>query len=298
MSKQVILTVGCSSCGKSTWTSQFLTEHPTWVQLERDQIRFELFTDGVRDWTAYKFNKTNENKVSEVYTDRLNGIISKGLNIVLSDTWLNDKYRKEMINKLESEGYSVEIKSDWEVIWETIRKRNTQRQGGLDESILWDQWLRYQKYIGKSDTYVPNEELPLTAIVDIDGTVASMQGIRKAYEWDKVIHDKPIRSVVDIVKGLDAVGYNIVFLSGRDGSCEDQTLAWLYDVFYDMNFILHMRAAKDSRKDYIVKKELFDNHIKDNYNVQLVIDDRKQVIELWEQLGIKVINVGKLYERF
>ena len=45
--------------------------------------------------------------------------------------------------------------------------------------------------------------------------------------------------------------------------------------------------------------ELFDNHIRNTYNVLAAIDDRKQVIECcWQVLGIDVINVGNATERF
>ena len=60
-----------------------------------------------------------------------------------------------------------------------------------------------------------------------------------------------------------------------------------------------MRATGDFRKDYIIKMELFDLYIRNNYNVLSVIDDRKQVIECcWNVLGINVINVGNNHERF
>lgn len=298
MTKQAILTVAPSASGKSSWTEQFIRNRGDWCNIERDEIRFELFTDGKRDWTAYKFNKKNEEVVTKEYNSRLDQTIRLGYNVILSDTFLNEKYRNQMIDKLESEGYEVTIKDDWDIDWETIRTRNIQREGGISESVLWDQWLRYLDYKGLKDSYVPDESKPLSVVVDLDGSVAEMKGIRKPYEWSKVHHDLPIEPVVNIVKGLYLQGYSVVFLSGRDGCCEDETLAWLYDVFRDMDFTLYMRASGDSRKDYVVKRELFNDNVRDNYNVQMVIDDRKSVVELWEELDIKVINVGKLYERF
>lgn len=293
-----ILTVGPSACGKSSWAEQFLQENQGYINLERDNIRFNLFCDGKRDWTRYKFNKKNEALVTEEHDKLLDYAITYGYNLILSDTLLNETYRNNMVDKLEAEGYLVELKDDWDIpSFETLLKRNDQREGGISSKILWDQWLRYLDYKGYKK-YIPDESLPKAIICDIDGTVASMQGIRKPYEWSKVIYDEPIQQVVDIVKGLHSQGYKIVFMSGRDGCCMDETLAWLYDIFDRMEFDLYMRSEGDSRKDYIIKRELFDNHIVPHYNVQMAIDDRHSIVELWEQLGIKVINVGNLYNRF
>ena len=65
-----------------------------------------------------------------------------------------------------------------------------------------------------------------------------------------------------------------------------------------MEFELIMRAAGDMRKDSIVKAELFFEHIEPNYNVMMVIDDRPQVIRMWTDIGLDVINVGNYYEEF
>lgn len=53
---QAILTVGISSSGKTTWAEKFVFENPSWVNINRDDVRFTLFTNGVRDWGKYKFS--------------------------------------------------------------------------------------------------------------------------------------------------------------------------------------------------------------------------------------------------
>ena len=40
-------------------------------------------------------------------------------------------------------------------------------------------------------------------IVDVDGTLADMRGIRGPFEWDKVSQDKPHQDVIDLVKDLE-----------------------------------------------------------------------------------------------
>jgi hypothetical protein len=34
-------------------------------------------------------------------------------------------------------------------------------------------------------------------IVDVDGTLADMRGVRSPFEWDKVLQDKPHLDVID-----------------------------------------------------------------------------------------------------
>jgi len=53
-----------------------------------------------------------------------------------------------------------------------------------------------------------------------------------------------------------------------------------------------MREVGDMRKDRIVKLELFNEHIRHNYRVVAVWDDRKQVVEMWRALGLTVFHVA------
>ena len=91
--KQLILTVGASCSGKTTWTEQFIEDHygkqytgEDWVNLNRDDIRFNEFCNGVRDWTKYKFTKANENKVTEIIDGIAQEAVKDDFNIIVSDT--------------------------------------------------------------------------------------------------------------------------------------------------------------------------------------------------------------------
>jgi hypothetical protein len=53
-----------------------------------------------------------------------------------------------------------------------------------------------------------------------------------------------------------------------------------------------MRETGDRRKDSIIKKEIFDRHIRDVYNIEFVLDDRNQVVELWRSLGLTCLQVA------
>jgi hypothetical protein len=53
-----------------------------------------------------------------------------------------------------------------------------------------------------------------------------------------------------------------------------------------------MRAAGDTRADAVVKRELFDAHIRDRYAVTAVFDDRDSVVAMWRGLGLTVFQVA------
>lgn len=100
-----------------------------------------------------------------------------------------------------------------------------------------------------------------------------------------------------MVKNYHELGYHVIILTGRDGSCENETRQWLADhgVPYDDFYI---RPAGDNRKDYIIKREIYEKHIKGKYEIELVIDDRPQVIREWRRLGLPVINVNPIDREF
>ena|SRR5688500_15528169 len=128
-------------------------------------------------------------------------------------------------------------------------------------------------------------------IVDIDGTLAKMNG-RGPFDWDRVGEDKvnePIRTLVNL---YHMAGRHIIIFSGRDGCCKPQTTSWLVlnrIPFHD----LYMREEGNNEKDAIIKRRLFDTHVKDNFIVEVVIDDRDQVVKMWrEDLGLTCLQVA------
>ena len=50
---------------------------------------------------------------------------------------------------------------------------------------------------------------------------------------------------------------------------------------------LTMRAAGDYRKDDEVKRDMFKEHVEENYFIHYVLDDRQQVVDMWRN-GLQV----------
>lgn len=134
-------------------------------------------------------------------------------------------------------------------------------------------------------------ELPKAIIVDIDGTLAKMNG-RGPFEWMRVGEDlvnEPIRHIVNLYQ---ASGHTVIIFSGRDSVCREVTENWLSDNFIGYNS-LFMRPQGNNEKDSIIKRRLFDENVNGKYDIQFVLDDRNQVVDMWRKdLGLTCLQVN------
>lgn len=303
----ITLTIGASASGKSTWaTNECITRYDI-NEFNRDDVRFAVFTENERDWTKYKFTKVNEKRVTKIIDTYVEASLEEREAIIISDTNLNVKTRNKWKQWAKVNSYEYK-----EVLfpcdWKELVKRNSQREGGLSEAILWKQYKSYMQQFGKIGdheliTYEEDNTLCHTVICDLDGTVASMEGVRKPFEWDKVSQDNPRGGIIDMLIGRATRVGHITFLSGRDSICYQDTYDWIneyvIDSGVDISWELYMRPEGDWRKDDIIKYELFNDHIRGKYNVDCLFDDRRTVIRLWNLLGIpNVVDVGNYNEEF
>lgn len=87
-------------------------------------------------------------------------------------------------------------------------------------------------------------------------------------------------------------GFAILLISGRPAEYKPETKTWLADheVEYDA---LWMRSTRDSRPDFVVKKEIYEQFIQGQYNVFFVLDDRDQVVKMWRSQGLTCLQVAE-----
>lgn len=281
---KAIITVGVSGSGKSTFAKELCERDAPFIEINRDNIRERLFGGN------YKQTKEKELKVSGRQQAILSWCWENNYSVIISDTNLNPTYRQGLVSYLEGLGYEVEIKNmyiDYEKAW----KQNENRVKNVPLSVFnrqWKMWIEYLKSIGEHYHYTPNPDLEQVYVVDIDGTIAQMNG-RNPYEFDKVGNDSPRKEIIKMLESLIVTSdLKIIFLSGRDDSCYEETRKWIEDQFKMTNFFdLHMRKTGDPRKDSIVKQEIFEKEIASKYNVRMVIDDRPQVVRMWYDIGIE-----------
>lgn len=283
------ITVGISASGKTHWTKE---QNAT--DVNRDWVRFNIIAPG-SDWSTYKFNKKKENEVTEIQEQMVMNAYSMGDNVVISDTNLNPNTRNKWIALLTELGYEVEIK-EFPITLEQAYKRDSLRANGVGQNVIYSQYQKWLEYKGRK-TYVADERKPKAVLFDIDGTLAQMEG-RSPFAWDKVGTDSVKELIKAMAVGYDQQGYLIICVSGRDGVCYDDTQLWLHrnEIPY---WYLFMREEGDTRKDTIIKEEIFWAKIANDYNVVGVVDDRPSVLRMWHELKIpNVICVGNPYVEF
>ena len=289
---KAILTVGISASGKTTWSNELVRQG--WRDINRDWIRFNLVKPGT-DWSTYKFNKTNEKEVTEIQGQMIMESYVSGDNIIISDTNLNAGTRQSLIKKLQDLGYEVEIKS-FPITRELAVKRDNLRSNGVGAEVIYRQWQKWNEFNGRV-TYVPDESLPKAIIVDVDGTIAQMNG-RGPFEWKRVGEDDPRWFVIDMVINYQRQGYEILIVSGRSDECSKKTREWL-DKYLIPFTALYMRKEGDFRRDSAIKEEIFWTHLAHRYNIVAAIDDRPLMIRTWYELRIpNVISVADPYLEF
>ncbi|CAL9966280.1 polynucleotide kinase [Vibrio phage D148] len=287
---KVILTVGISNCGKSTWSKEFIAKNPMFTEVNRDDMRIAFFCGGDRSqYVNYKFSREKEQLITKVAEERAAFAISKGQGVIISDTNLNGKTRGfwskfAMDNKVPYE----EVVFD--VPLHVCVSRNRKRDITIPEYVLFQQYQSYRKFKGLP-TYVGTAGKDKAIVVDVDGTLADMEGIRKPFEWSKVGLDKPRKNVIEMVRLFHQAGYKVIIMSGRDGQCLGATEEWLQEhgIPYDAIF---MRDEGCNRTDAVIKEELFWDCVAPDYDVKFVVDDRLQVINQWRAMGLECFDVA------
>lgn len=286
---RAVITVGISASGKTYWASQQKA-----VDINRDWIRFNVIAPGA-DWGSYKFNKVKEDEVTKIQEQMVMDAHGKGQDVIISDTNINPNTRNKWIALLSELGYEVEIK-EFPITLEQAYKRDSLRANGVGQNVIYSQYQKWHEYKGRK-TYYGDVSLPKAVIFDIDGTIAQMTG-RSPFAWDKVDTDSPRGLIIEMARGYMNLDYEIIVVSGRDGSCKGLTEEWMtkYQMPYAEFFI---RLEGDTRKDTIVKEEIFWDKIANDYNVVGVVDDRPSVLRMWHELKIpNVICVGNPWVEF
>lgn len=289
MKQKIILCKGLPASGKSFWAKQYCIDNPDFKRVNKDDVR-EKF--GNQAWSS----KLEKEYLKE---ERENGLLylSQKFNLIVDDTNFNPIHEEYWKGIAEEKGYDFEVKF-FDVDLKTCLQRNALRTNPVPEVVIRTMYNNYIKNAPKfDDRYILQQDikLPNVYIFDIDGTLALMNG-RTAYQFDKVYTDKPNTPVVDLLCHLSE-DVQIILMSGREESARELTQAWLSKQSIPYTKLI-MRKSKDFRGDEIVKKELYEEHIKDKYNVLGVFDDRPKVCDMWQDLGLLCCRVYGYKEPF
>ncbi len=278
MPRKILMCKGLPGSGKTTWAKNWLAGHPMALRVNKDELRAMLY-NGVS-------GKGRETLVLKVRDFVVSQALDDDHDVIVDDTNFNPQHLARMEAIAAQHGTVVEIKDFSDVPLETCIARDAQRANPVGQRVIRQMHRQYLEVKPAKIAYDP--ALPDAILCDLDGTLAFF-GDANPYERD-FSKDEVNQAVRDLLKGY-ANDTFIFVLSGRKKKFADQTRLWLKanEVPVDA---LYMRRDDDTRKDFVVKGELYNEHIKGYYNVLMVIDDRLQVCRLWHRLGLPLFRVG------
>ena len=309
MSSKLTLTIGLPGSGKTTWAQSVLAAAPdSTILVSRDDFRQGFY--GIQGIGTPE----QENGVTKLQEMVVEYYLKQGKHVIVHDMNLRKKYRRrwaEIAVKLDA---ALAYQDFTQVPLFDCINRDYQRGRECGRKVgsaviedLYHKFVKHQSFettinmmaLVQSQTfsipepYKPNRETPTAIMVDIDGTVALHEGVRGPYDTSRYHLDKPNRPIIELVQDYAYdQGTKILFCSGRDERFSDVTYEWLMEYVKVPVAGLFMRPANDTRRDDIVKLELFDKHIRDNYNVKFVLDDRNRVVQAWRSIGLTVLQVA------
>ncbi len=296
---KLIITVGISGSGKSTWShEQWLNDPDMYVIVNRDKIRELLFgftEQSVEQYYVLPNTGKFEKQVTRYEDTLINDGLNHGKTVIVDATHLTRKYLERFKYWNVPTGVKV-----FEIELQEAISRDLKRSRQVGDIIIQKQ---YNRFLGlmRDVAREPIDFTPVTItmnrdntpcyIFDIDGTLAHMnRDTRSPYDWHKVGEDevdRPTELLTDTIENYGDI--KIIICTGRDAVCLSETNKWLMD-----NGIVHdeiyIRNQGDQRADWIVKEEMWRKIAEDNYIVGM-FDDRLQVVRRARALGLKVFNV-------
>lgn len=317
---ELILTRGIPGSGKSTWAMQEAIANPNVVRVNRDEIREEPL---LRDRFAKQLKgkpyhsitpfAEYEEQVTLIQYDRIRKALEADKTVISDDTNLNGKFNKNLVKLGTSIGAKVSHK-DFPVSLEEAHRRNKLRERVVPAFVLdrmfkglgpngelpyWD-----GDYDHKVRPVVPPTEKRQVFAFDMDGTLADTRPIQHyvqgKYRNFDAFHrlsefTRPNQQAMDILVDAHNNGFGIIITTARNEYYRAVTQKWLdkevlekYDIPIDNIF---MRADDDMRPDYVVKKEMYENHIRGQYDVIRFTDDNPQAVQAWRELDQYVTEV-------
>ncbi|MEH0983095.1 phosphatase domain-containing protein [Micromonospora sp. CPCC 205556] len=292
---RLIATRGLPASGKTTFAR---TLQPAVVRVNRDDLRRMLHGERL-------FTQRAEYQVTLAQRAQVEALLGARVSVCLDDTNLRSRTLRDWADLAARHDADFVVHDFTDVPLEECLRRDAAR---AEEDRVGEVYIRrlHERYladrplplpvptarVGRAGAVDPARPTPTEIVlVDIDGTVA-LNVSRSPYDMTRVGEDQPNEAVITAVRAMHAAGYGVVFCSGRDASARPATVAWL-DRHVRVPYLgLHLRAVGDSRKDAVVKREIYEREVRDRYRVVGVFDDRQQVVRMWRSLGLTVFQVA------
>lgn len=304
---EIWLTRGLPASGKSTWAKQFVKDNNGYtVRVNMDDIRNML---GFGFHGPLAWSKDLEAAALDIQGKAILAAVKDGRDVVVDNTHLEQKMPKQ-IKRLFDGDIVFHVKDFSHVDADECIRRDRERAYNGDAYVGDEvirkmanrmknaKWVLTEEWMNDVQLSKVYEEPPYrerAILVDIDGTLAKHVA-RSPYDYTRVSTDAVHEHVAKMVRMYNAKGYVIIILSGRpdtnDGQVRRDTVEWLEknNIPFDE---LHMRPGNRLQdNDADIKQDLFDEHIRNQYRVDLMLDDRDRVTRRMRKLGIPVLQVA------
>lgn len=275
--KTIYLLKGLPASGKSTWAKSHVDA--TTKRVNKDDLR-AMLDNG-------RWSRDNEKFVLQLRDHIVVEALAAGKHVIVDDTNLHPKHEARMRQLARENNARVEV-VEFDTSLEECIRRDLERPSSVGEKVIRKMHAQFL-----AEPWRPREQdpaLPAAVIVDIDGTLALM-GDRDPYDASTCEQDSVNEPVREAVVDLSDAGTVVILVSGRSAKFRAQTERWIsgHNIPCDGLF---MRAEGDMRKDAIIKREIYEQHIEGRYYVRFVLDDRNQTVEGWRELGLPCFQVA------
>lgn len=275
------------------------------VVVGRDYLRKQLFGQ-------YIVGNDHEDVVTIAQQAQVRALLTAGHDVVIDDMNVNGRYLRDwakLARDLKADFAVHDVRTSVETcILRDVNRERLDAGKSVGESVIrkiakrfpMDKWptvVVKPKPMVELVPYVAQPNTPPAIIVDIDGTLAHMVD-RSPFDYSQVHTDTVDETIRALVNSEWARGTLVIVCSGRDSSCREATEKWLGDhgILFD-RLLMRDGEAKDAAgnklPDWIVKAGIFDEHIRERFNVKYVLDDRQQVVDMWRALGLKCLQVAE-----
>ena len=275
----IIMTQGLPGSGKTTWAKErVLAGQGNVKRVNKDEIRAMV--------DASKHSHEREKDVVAIRDLLVRRWIEQEKTVIVDDTNLHPSHKEALSAIAKEYGVPFVVQDFTTVPLAVCLERNRTRERVVPESYIFQEW---EKYIKKEKD--PAAQSFPAIICDLDGTFAGLNG-RNPYDASTCENDLCNPIVKHIWESYPQNEYMKILVSGRSGKYREETERWLVKHWIGYH-ALYMRAEGDQRPDEIVKREIYDTHVRGMYHVEAVIDDRPKVIRMWRyELGLPVVDVG------
>lgn len=289
---------GLPASGKTTWALEYVAAHPNTVRVNRDDTRNML------TGKYWGLTHAEENLVTAACHAATRSALKAGMDVIVDATNLRPKYVREYRKIAVSTGAEFTTREFPVDVAVAVERDSNGRERTVGADVIAGMAAKFMpngEFLPIPDEaepaggflpYTPRTDAPPAILVDLDGTIAHMNG-RGPYEYDRVLEDLPNETIIRVVRSLRR-DHQIIFMSGRPDSCRTDTLEWIGRHAFGRleGFYLFMRESGDNRRDSIVKHELFTKNVAPNFNVVAALDDRNQVVDMWREIGLTCLQVA------